>query len=101
GERLHVGGEDQQAGQLLAALDDAELAGLLDRVDGVLAGIGEADDLGLGSLGLQQEGREVLRAERMTYAAEHLAAGLLDDFADVALERVTEGVVGGEEEPAV
>ena len=60
-ERVHVGDEDEQAGELLAALDDAELGGLLDRVDGVAAGVGEADDLGLGGLRLQQEGGEVLR----------------------------------------
>jgi hypothetical protein len=58
---VHVGHEHQQAGQLLAALGDAELGRLLDRVDGVAAGVGQADDLGLRRLRLQQEGREVLR----------------------------------------
>ena len=35
------------------------------------------------------------------HGAEHLAAGCLDDRGGVALQRVAEGVVGGEEEPAV
>jgi hypothetical protein len=93
--------EHQQAGQLLAALDDAELGGLLDRVDGVGAGVGQADDLGLGALRLQQEGREVGRAQRHLDAAQHLAAGRLDDLRGVFFEGVAEGVVGGQEEPAV
>ena len=58
-EAVHVGVEDQQAGEVLAALDDAELGALLDRVDGVAAGIGEADDLRLRGLRLEQERREV------------------------------------------
>ena len=33
--------------------------------------------------------------------AQHLAAGLGDDVGDVALQRVAEGIVGGEEEPAL
>ena len=58
---MHVVDEQQQRRELLAAGDDAEFGGLLDRVGGVAAGIGEADDLGLGRLRLQQEGREVGR----------------------------------------
>ena len=88
-------------GELLPALDDAEFGALLDRVDGVAAGIGQADDLGLGRLRLQQERREVVGVERMANLAEHLAAVLLDRRHGVALERVTEGIVGGEEEPGV
>ena len=81
--------------------DDAELAACFDRVDGVAAGVGQADDLGLGRLGLQQEGREVAGAQRHLDAAQHLAAGRLDHVAGVALQRMAEGVVGGQEEPAV
>ena len=44
-ERMHVVDEQQQRGELLAASDDAELGRLLDRVGGVAAGIGKADDL--------------------------------------------------------
>ena len=54
-KRIDVGGEHQQAGEALAAFDDAELGRLLDRVDGVAAGIGEPDHLGFGRLRLQQE----------------------------------------------
>ena len=51
--------EQKQRGKLLAALGDAELSRLLDRVCGVAAGIGEADDLGARRLRLQQEGGEI------------------------------------------
>jgi hypothetical protein len=56
---MDVVDEDQQASKLLAALDDAEFRCLLDRVDGVAAGIGKADDLRLRGLRLQQERREI------------------------------------------
>ena len=62
---MHVGDEHHDRSQVLAAGDDAELGGLLDRVDGVAAAVGEPDDLGLGGLGLKQEGREIGRVERM------------------------------------
>ena len=54
-ERVHVGQEDEQAGELLAAFDDAELGALLDRVRRVGAGVGETDDLRLGRLRLEEE----------------------------------------------
>ena len=50
-----TGGALVQAGELLAALDDAELRRLLDRVGGIEACIGEPDDLGFRALRLQQE----------------------------------------------
>src|SRR5262249_33022263 len=100
-ERMHVVDEDQQAGKLLAALDDAEFGGLLDRVDGVAAGIGKPDDFGIRGLRLQQERREIGAGEWMAHFAQHLAAALHDDRFGVALERVAEGVVGGEEEPGI
>ncbi|MEY9181081.1 hypothetical protein ABIA41_002516 [Bradyrhizobium sp. USDA 313] len=59
------------------------------------------DDLGFGSLGLQQERGEIRRVERMAHAAEHLAAGLGHDTAGVLLQVLAEGVIGGEEEPGV
>src|SRR5215469_509694 len=52
-------------------------------------------------LRLQQERREVGGRERMADMAQHLAAILDHDRRGVALERVTEGVVGGQEEPGV
>ena len=81
--------------------DDAELGRLLDGVGRVGAGVGEADDLGLGLLGLQQERGEVLRREGMAHLAHHLAAVLLDHGRGVGLQRVAEGVVGGQEEPGI
>ena len=59
-ERINVGDEHQQAGEMLAAGGDAEFGALLDRIDGVAAGIGQPDDLGFRCLRLQQERREVL-----------------------------------------
>ena len=49
--------------------------------------------------GLQQEGREILRAERMADAAQHLATRCLHDGRRVALQRMTKGMVGGQEVP--
>ena len=91
----------QQAGELLAALDDAEFRRLLDRVGGVETGIGEADDLRLRALRLQQEGREVGGVERNADRAHHLAALFLDEVAGVLFQRIAEGVVRGHEEPGV
>ncbi len=74
---------------------------LLDGVDRVAAGIGEPDHLGAGALRLEQEGREVARRERHLGRAEHLAAAAGDDGSGLALERLPEGVIGGEEEPGI
>ena len=100
-ERMHVGDEGEQGGEVLTALDDAELGRLLDRVDGVAAGVRQADDLGFRGLRLQQERREVGARERVTYLPQNLAAVLHHHRSRVALEREPEGVVGREEEPAV
>ena len=100
-EGVHVGEEHEEAGEVLAALDDAELRPLLDGVGGVAARVGQPDDLGLGGLRLQQERREVLGVEGMAHLAQHLAAALEHHGLGVALERVPEGVVRGEEEPRV
>ena len=91
----------RQARELLAALDDAEFGGLLDRIGGVEAGIGKSDDLGLGVLRLQQEGGEVRRVEGHADRAQHLAALRSDDVAGVLFQRIAEGVVRGQEEPCV
>ena len=45
--------------------------------------------------------REVLRVERRAHLAQHLAAVLQHDGLGVALERLAERVVGGDEEPRV
>ena len=57
--------------------------------------------LALDCLRLQQEGGEVLRREGMAHLAHHLAAAFSTTAVGVALERMAEGVVGGEEEPGV
>src|SRR5262249_36332676 len=89
---------EDETNQLLLPRE-AEFRGLLDRGDGVVAGIRNADDLGAGSLRLQQEGRIVRGAERMAYRAEHFADGRLDAFGGMLFQIMTEGVVGGEEHP--
>jgi len=62
---VHVVDEQQKRHHGLAAGLDAEFASLLDRIDGVAAGIGEPDHLGLGVLRLQQQRGEIRGAERM------------------------------------
>jgi len=49
-EAVDVGNEEQQRDEPLTALRNTELAGLLDRVDCVPAGVGETDDFCPGSL---------------------------------------------------
>ncbi len=85
----------------LAAGDDAKFRRLLDRINGVGSGVGEADNLRLGALGLQQEGREVGGVERVEHVAEHLAPAGHNDVAGVFLQRVAESVVHGYEEPGI
>src|SRR5208282_6667197 len=91
----------EESCQLLAAGHNAEFGGLLDRIDGVAAGIGKPDDLRLGGLSLQQERREILGVERSVDRAKHLAARRLDGIAGIALQSMAEGVVGGDEKPGV
>src|SRR3990170_3704366 len=98
---MHVVDEEQKCCELLAAADDAEFGCLLDRVGGVAAGIGKPDHLRLRGLRLQQERRKIRGVDRMLDATERLAAIGGDDSAGIALQRMTEGVVGGQEEPAV
>src|SRR6185503_20814724 len=93
-ERRDVACEHQQAGETLPALHDAEFGRLLDRVNGVTARVGEADDLRLRRLCLQQERGEVVGVERVTDLAEHLASRFFDGPCRVTLERVAESVVG-------
>src|SRR3546814_18388484 len=79
-------------GQVLPGVGAAELGGLLDRVDGVGAGVGEAAHLGTRRLRLQQERREVLVRERVPDGALPLAAGRLHDGGHVAPTGVTERI---------
>jgi hypothetical protein len=100
-EAVNFGQRQQQPGKLLAALDDAELGRLLDRVGGVEAGVGKADDLGFRALRLQQERGEVRRVQGDADRTHDLAALFPDEIAGVFLQRITEGVVRGHEEPGI
>ena len=100
-ERVDIGDEEKKRGELLAALDDAEFLSLFHRVLGIGAGIGEADHLSTGALGLKEEGREVLGGEGRGDFADDFAAILGDGIGGGLLQIVTEGVVGGDEEPAL
>src|SRR5216684_6560254 len=64
-EGMDVREEHEETREVLPTLDDAELGALLDGVRGVATRIGQPDDLRLGSLGLEQEGGEILRVERV------------------------------------
>ena len=98
---MHLGQREQQSGEALAAGHDAEIGGLLDRVRRVEAGVGQADDLGARRLRLQQEGGIVGRAERVAHRAEHLAPLFLHEIGGLLLQRMAEGVVDGDEVPAI
>ncbi len=100
-EAVGIGDLEQQGHQRLVILSQIEFRRLLDRVLGIASGIGEADDLGLGALRLQQEGRKIVGVERRAHCAQHVPAALLDDGRGVALERMTEGVIRGDEEPGI
>src|SRR5207248_4933366 len=91
----------EQSREILTPMGDAKLGCLLDRVDGVASGIGEADNLCLGRLRLQQERREVGAGKWVADAAYDLAPIFLHHGGGVALQRMTESVIGGEKEPAI
>src|SRR3546814_19758031 len=62
------------------------------------ARVGEADHLRAGALRLEEERREVGSVERVPNRAENLAAGRLHRGGSVALQGVSERVIGGDEE---
>ena len=101
-QRMHVVDEQQQRGELLAARDDAEFGRLLDRVGGVAAGIGKADDLRLWrpapAAGRTRSPTVLIGCLTPPSTLPPLAVTTADG---VALQRMAEGVVGGQEEPAV
>ena len=72
--RVDVGDEDREPDQFLFPARQAELSGLLDRVDGVGSAVGQRHDIGAGGLRAQDEGREVGGVERMEHAAHNAAA---------------------------
>ena len=99
-ERGNVGDIEDEAGKALLRAK-TEFMRLLDAIVEVSARIGEADGVGAGILRLQNEGREVGGVERMAHRAQHLAARRLNRGGAIGFEVLAEGVVGGDEEPAL
>ena len=98
---MNVGDQRQQRGHLLAALEHAKLGSSLDLVHVVGGTRGNADDLGFRSLRLQHEGGEVGRRQGRPHRAHHLAAIGVDDGRGIALQRMAECIIVGDEEPAI
>ena len=73
----------------------------LMRVHRVRTGIRQPDHLRPARLRLDQERREIAVAQRRQHVAQHLAASLGHEVGGVALQRMAEGVVGGDEEPGI
>jgi hypothetical protein len=74
----------------------------VDAVHRIVATVGEADRLGAACLGLDQERGEIGRAGKWRQClTQHLAAGAGHEARCVFLQRMTERIVGGDEEPAV
>ena len=78
-----------------------EFIRLLDGVDHVAPAIGECHHLGARCLCLQQIRTEIRCVQGMPDAADDLASGRLHGTGGVGLQRMTESVVDGDEEPAV
>ena len=99
-ERVDVGQENRRRheGLLLA---QAEFGGLLDGVGHVAAGGGEGDDLGLGTLRLKEKRTHVGGVQGKANLAQHRAAACRHRLADIVRERMAEGIVDGDEKPAV
>src|SRR4029077_918020 len=100
-QRMNVGNEQKEPGEFLAARNNTKLGCLLDRIGGVAASIGHADNLGLGRLRLQQERGKIGGVERMLDAANDFAARLYHDSSCIALQRRPESIVGGQKKPGV
>src|SRR3974377_1437296 len=98
---MHLGNEGREGGDTLSAFGNAELFRLLDRVGEITAAVGERDDLGAGTLRLQQKGGKIRGIERMAYATYHPAPRRLNETRGVALHCLTEGEIRGHEEPTV
>src|SRR5882724_6040866 len=91
----------QGAGPATLAIDiaNAKLSRLLDRIGSVSASIGQADDLRIRRLRLQQERRKVRSVEGMFDLADDLAAGRFQRLGRVTLERRAKRIISGEKEP--
>ena len=95
---MHVVDEHQQTGDF-HGLVDAEFTGRFHGVGEVAARIGQRQNLRLGRLGLQQEGREVGGIERVAHRAHDGAAVGFHDCSSVVFKGVAESIVSGQEEP--
>ncbi len=98
---LHVGQERRRRDEADPRFLQAELVGGLQRVHDVVAAARHHHAPRLGGLRSQNERAEILHADRVLDRTDRLAARLLDSLAEIRLERVAEGVVGGDEEPRV
>ncbi|OIQ87166.1 hypothetical protein GALL_309930 [mine drainage metagenome] len=99
-DAVDVGDEQQQTGQF-HGLGHAELIGLLDGVIRIAPGVGQAENLGLGGLRLQQIRRKIGCAQRRQDLPHHLAAIGIDHLGRLAFQGLAEGVIGREEIPAL
>ena len=98
-QRMHVADEHQQPGQ---AHLQPELLGLLDGVDRVRPGIGDAQHFRAGRLRLQQQRGEIGGArKRIGQIAQHLAARRRHEAGGIALQRMAERVIRGDEIPGI
>src|SRR3954466_13204566 len=96
---MNVRDEDQQSRQGLTALRYPEFRSLFDGGACIAAGVGQSDDFGLRGLRLKQERRKIGRPDRMPNRADYLCIVRRYRSRAVALQRVPERIVGGEEEP--
>ncbi|MNT10796.1 hypothetical protein D3C72_1456450 [compost metagenome] len=97
---MHVRDQQQHGRKLLPAAD-TEFRCLLDGRDRVATRVGDSDDLRLGALRLEQEGREVGGVQRVEHRAHHFAAIGFDDGFGVGRQLLAEGVVRRQDEPAL
>ncbi len=99
---MDVADEHVQARQLLfSRAANAEVPGGLQCVDGIAAGIGQADHLGARCLGLQQVGREVGGVDGMLRLPDDLPACRGQGVRRVFLQGCTQRIVDRQEVPAV
>ena len=85
----------------MPALEQTEFSRGFDFGVVVARSRGDADDLGLRGLGLQDEGRQIGRCERRAHRAEHLSAILGDHRRGISFKRMPERIVVGDKKPCI
>src|SRR3954452_18160782 len=86
----------------LHGLHQAELLGLLDAVLRVTACIGQPENFCAGCLRADEHGGEIAGlGEWILDAAQYPRSKLRDYVGGVTLQRLTERIIGGDEEPSV